>query len=198
MIQGQINRGSKLGEIIYNLARQSNVTNIVEIGAYNGGGSTKCIYDAVIGRPNKFVWSLECNKMRLEEAKINLGFLTPNFKLIHGTIVDYKELEPVMDTLENDTLKQWLREDLSWLKVTPNVLNQLPEKIDLLIIDGGEFSGQKEWEKLWKRCHYVILDDTNAIKHSDTKKFILSKPNKFKVIEDNIVDRNGFLVCEVL
>ena len=198
MIQGQINRGSKLGEIIYNLSRQLDVNNIVEIGAYNGGGSTKCIYDAVIGKLNKYVWSLECNRLRLEEAKINLGFLTSNFKLIHGTIVDYKELLPIMDTLENETLKTWLKEDLDWLRVTPNVLNQLPNKIDLLIIDGGEFSAQKEFDKLWEKSHYIILDDTNAIKNKDVRKFILSKPNKFRIIEDNIVDRNGFLVCEVL
>lgn len=198
MIQGQINRGSKLGETIYNMSRRPDVTNIVEIGTWNGMGSTKCIYDAIIGKTKKQVWSLECNKMRLEEAKVNLGFLMSNFRLIHGTIVDYNELAPIMETLENDTLKGWLKDDLNWLKVTPNVLNQLPDKIDLLIIDGGEFSGEKEFHKLWERSHLIILDDTNALKHKETKKFILSKPNALKVIEDNKIDRNGYLICENL
>jgi len=197
MIQGQINRGSKLGEIIYNLAKQKDIINIVEIGTWLGLGSTKCIYDAVMGT-SKQVYSLECNKLRLEEAKINLGFLTPNFRLMHGTIVDAVELEPLMETLENDTLKGWLKEDLNWLRITPNVLNQLPSKIDLCIIDGGEFSGNQEFVKLWERCKYIILDDTNAIKHQETKKFILSKPNTFNIIEDNITDRNGFLICQVI
>ena len=44
---GQVNRGSKLGEIIYNLCLQDDVRNIVEIGTWNGMGSTKCIYDAL-------------------------------------------------------------------------------------------------------------------------------------------------------
>jgi len=198
MVQGQLNRGSKLGEIIYNLAKQIDVKTILDIGCFNGMGSTKCILDGVLSKKEKtFVYSLECNKLRLEEAKINLGFLPPNFKLIHGTIIDASELEPMMETLKNDTLKGWLKEDLNWLKITPNVFDQLPEKIDLCIIDGGEFSGNLEFNKLWKRCKYIILDDINALKHIETKKFILSKPNVFKVIEDNVRDRNGYLLCQV-
>jgi len=195
MIQGQINRGSRLGDKIYGLARQSDVRTIVDIGTWNGMGSTKCIYDAAL---SKKVWSLECNKLRHEEAKINLGFLPPSFKLIHGTIVTYEELAPKMQTLENETLKGWLTEDLNWIRNTPYVLDQLPEKIDLCVIDSGEFSGDLEFFKLWQKCHYIVLDDTNAIKHKETKKFILSNPDKFKIIEDNITDRNGYLICEVI
>jgi hypothetical protein len=194
---GQINRGSDLGEKIYRICTQDNVRNIVEIGTWNGMGSTKCIYDAVIGT-SKHVWSLECNRLRHEEAKVNLGLLPPNFKLLHGTIVTAEELTPILETLDNETLKGWLKEDIAWIQSTPNVIDSLPEKIDLCIIDGGEFSGDIEFFRLWERCKYIILDDTNAIKHKKTKEFILSKPDKLKVIEDNIVERNGFLICEVL
>lgn len=196
-MQGQINRGSRLGDKIYGICRQSDVKTIVDVGTWNGMGSTKCIYDAVAGT-NKLVWSLECNKIRHEEAKINLGFLQPSFKLIHGTIVTYEELAPRMDDIENDTLKGWLKEDLAWLQNTPMVLDQLPEKIDLCIIDSGEFSGDLEFFKLWQKCHYIVLDDTNAIKHKETKKFILANKDKFKILEDNSTDRNGYLICEVL
>lgn len=192
--KGQIRRGSKLGELIYNICRQSDVKTIVEIGTWRGMGSTKCIYDAVIGT-NKQVWSLECNKLRHEEAKINLGFLPPNFKLIHGTIVEAKELEPLMEDL-TPGLQEWLREDLGWIRKTPNVIDQLPEKIDLLIIDGGEFSGEIEFFKLYERCKYIILDDTNAIKNSNTRKFILKNKSIFSIIEDNTIERNGFLICK--
>lgn len=199
MKQGQINRGSKLGEIIYNLTRQDDVTNIVEIGTWNGMGSTKCILDGVLhSKKIKNVYSLECNKIRHEEAKINLGFIPPTFKLIHGTIVKDEELEPIIKTLDNPTLKQWLTEDINWIKTTPYVLDELPEQIDFLIIDGGEFSGKIEWDKLWKKCKYIILDDTNAIKHTDTKKFINENQDKISIIEDNTVERNGYLVCQIL
>jgi hypothetical protein len=197
-VKGQIIRGSKLGEHIYNIARRSDVLTIVDIGTWLGLGSTKCIYDAVIGKPNKYVISLECNRLRHQEAKINLGFLPTNFRLIHGTIIDYIELAPLMNELKDKTLKTWLKDDLDWLTTAPNVFNLLPDKIDLCVIDGGEFSGNREFNKLWKKCKFIVLDDTNAIKHKDTKKFILSKPNTFKIIEDNITERNGFLICENL
>jgi len=83
MILGQINRGSKLGEYIFELAKNSEVKTIVDIGTWNGMGSTKCILDGVLNSKfTKEVISLECNKLRYEEAKINLGFLPPNFKLL--------------------------------------------------------------------------------------------------------------------
>jgi len=196
---GQINRGSKLGEAIYNLAKSPEVKTIVEIGTWNGMGSTKCILDGVLASgKRKDVYSLECNKLRYEEAKINLGFVPPTFKLIHGTIVTAEELIPIMSTLENDTLKGWLTEDINWIKNTPYVLDRMPERIDLLIIDGGEFSGGIEFNRLYRRCGILILDDTNAIKHTKTKEFIKSKPNEFRIIEDNVSDRNGYLICEVL
>jgi hypothetical protein len=193
---GQINRGSILGEKIYELSRLLEVKTIVEIGTWNGMGSTKCIYDAVIGT-KKEVWSLECNLIRIGEAKVNLVFLPSSFKIIHGTIVTYQELAPKMNILENDTLKNWLKEDLGWIKTSPYVLDQLPEKIDLYIIDGGEFSGYIEFNKLWKKCKFIVLDDTISNKHTQTRKFILENPDKFKILDDNLKDRNGFLICEV-
>ena len=58
--------------------------------------------------------------------------------------------------------------------------------------------GWIEFEKLWKRCNYIMLDDTLALKHIQTRAFILGNPDKFKVIDDNTRERQGYLVCEVL
>ena len=157
-MEGQINRGSKLGEYIFELSKNSEVKNIVDIGTWNGMGSTKCILDGVLSSDvNKNAISIECNKIRFEEAKINLGFLPPNFKLIHGTIVNAEDLYPMLEKINEETEKRWLKEDIFWIKNTPNVLNLLPEKIDLLIIDGGEFSGEIEFHKLYERCKFIIL-----------------------------------------
>ena len=40
---GQINRGTELGEMIYNLAQDTQYKNYVEIGTWNGEGSTQCL-----------------------------------------------------------------------------------------------------------------------------------------------------------
>ena len=198
MKKGQINRGSNLGEEIFNLSRRNNVKTIVEIGTWNGMGSTKCIYDAVKGT-DKLVYSLECNKDRYEEATKNLrslGKLPVNFNLLHGSIVNVDELVPIFNSLKNEVFKDWLKVDINWVKKTPNVFNKLPEMIDLCVIDGGEFSGYLEFMKLWKRSWIMVLDDISGFKHKKTREFILSNPDKFEVVNLNEKERNGFLICK--
>ena len=161
----------------------------------DGMGSTKCIYDAVAGT-RKEVFSLECNRIRHEEAKVNLGFLPPNFHLILGTVINAEDIAPLRESL-SDGLKVWLDEDMSWMRQIPNVVDQLPKEIDVLIIDGGEFTGKMEFDLLAPRSKYIILDDTNATKHKETKKFLLES-DTYQILDDNTYERNGFLICKNL
>jgi len=194
---GQINRGSLLGEHIFNLAKNPEIKSIVEIGTWNGLGTTKCIYDGIIqGNKRDYnVWSLEINLMRHKEAKTNLLPLN-NFNIIHGTIVSEEEHLKLKEKFGNHP---WLVEDIQHVKTSEYVFDKLPKNIDLLILDGGEFTSYIEFEKLWKRSHFIVLDDTNkdlSYKNWEVREFILSSPHDFKIIEDNLKDRNGFLVCE--
>lgn len=197
MKTGQINRGSKLGEHIYELSKRNDVKFILDIGTWNGLGSTKCILDAV-KKSNiiKYVWSLECNKIKHEEAKINLGLIPPTFKLIHGSLINYKELENIKKTHElfGDEPK-WIEEDIAWIRNTP-LFEEIPENIDLCIIDGGEFSGNIEFFKLKDRCKYIVLDDTRSRKNKESRQYIVDHPEDFEMIDDNINDRNGYLICK--
>ena len=204
---GQINRGSLLGEQIFELTKKPEVKTIVEIGTWNGLGTTKCIYDGILQSRKKdfLVFSLECNLARHNEAKHNLLPLR-NFNLIHGTIITMEEIMPQMNK-EKEIIKKlnWLDEESLYLKTAPFVLDLIPRDIDLLILDGGEFSSSVEFEKLHKRSRYIILDDTaddlesidnHILKNSEVRKYILSKPLEFKIIDDKPKDRNGFLICE--
>lgn len=196
---GQINRGSLLGEHIFRLSKNPEIKVIVEIGTWNGLGSTKCIYDGIIQGLKKehLVLSIECNFTRHKEAIMNLLPLL-NFNFIHGAIITEEELSKEKEKHGNNP---WLLEDLNNLKTAPCIINQIPDKIDLLILDGGEFSSFLEFQKLWKKSRFIILDDTNkelSNKNWEVRNFILSDSKKFKVIEDNLKDRNGFLICEKL
>jgi hypothetical protein len=205
---GQINRGSLLGEQIYRLTKLSEVKTIIEIGTWNGLGSTKCIYDGIIesGKKDFFVLSIECNLARHNEAKQNLLPLN-NFHLAHGTIIKLEEISPLMEREREQIFKNnWLDEESIHLKNCPFILNEIPEKIDLLILDGGEFSSSLEFNKLHQKAHFIVLDDTrdkiewipkgHILKNSEVRKYILKNPDKFKVIVDNQKDRNGFFICE--
>ena len=185
-----------MGEQIFEFAKRPDVKIIVEIGTWNGLGTTKCIYDGILhGRKKDFlVLSLECNRMRYEEANTNLLPLN-NFNIVHGSIVTVEEL---LAANEKQRTHPWFIEDLRHIKTAPYIFHEIPEKIDLLVLDGGEFSSLIEFEKLWERSRFIILDDTTTNKNTEVRNFILSKPEKIKIIEDNLKDRNGFMICENL
>ena len=194
---GQINRGSVLGEKICKLSKQEGVDYILEIGTWNGLGSTKCIIDGIKESDSvKKGMSIDCNLKRCEEALGNLVPIPKGFVIKQGTIVDSVELEPLLKQLTCPKFIKWLQEDLKNIRTSANVFDELPMVIDLCIIDGGEFSGALEFAKLWKRCRYIILDDTNTFKHSQSRKYILQHPDVFNIIIDERKERNGFLICK--
>jgi len=193
---GQIRRGSKKGESLYNLAKQRDILNIVDIGTWKGMGSTKCILDAILesNKTNYNVFSIESNKLFHEEAKINLGFLPRNFYLLHGSLISADILKQKKS--EPEINLDWIEEDIQNILTSENIFDRLPEEIDLLIIDGGEYSGEIEFNVLWERSKYFFLDDIISYKNKNNRKYILSNPDVFSIIEDDVI--NNFLICKNL
>ena len=76
-----------------------------------------------------------------------------------------------------------------------NVLDQMPDKIDLLILDGGEFSSLSEFKKLKDRTTYFVLDDTLLIKNNEVAN-IMRNDDSYLILYDNTSDRNGFLISK--
>ena len=210
--KGMINRGSSVGDYIFETVKRKDIKTIVEIGTWNGLGTTKCIYDGIIasGKKDYYVLSLECNLSFYNEARGNLVPLLNNFEIVHGTITTLEEILPQMDQEKHARNNlRWLDEEFVHLKNAPNVIDMIPDKIDLLILDGGEYSSSKDWEKLHERSHYIILDDTrpdmvedhfgHILKNSEVRKYVLSQPEKFKIIEDNqSLGSCGWCICENL
>ena len=189
--QGQINRGTKLGETIYNLAKQNNIKSIVEIGTWNGLGTTKCVVDAIKGTNKQFM-SLEACEGMYRDAVRNNAPIPANVKILHGRIIEESELDTI--DLHGDEPK-WLEDDRKFYRSCANIYSQIPSKIDLLILDGGEFSSYAEFHKLWQRAKFIIMDDTVVRKFGKVRQEILNSKD-FTVIDDSPQDRNGYLVVE--
>jgi hypothetical protein len=202
---GQVNRGSSLGEIIYNLCLQDDIRNIVEIGTWNGMGSTKCIYDAMSEKKGEYlVYSLECNQEFYNICLENYKLLPKlnNFNLILGSIIEPEEnLDPMFNYDDKFFTKYsrhvqstWFKEDMENCKKVSNVLSIIPDKIDLVILDGGEFSGLSEFKKLKDISTYFILDDTNTIKNNEVANLMRNSSNYQILFDSN--ERNGYLVSK--
>ena len=186
------------------MSSKSDVNTIVELGTWNGMGTTKCVYDSIVENNKKDyqVYSLESNEKFYNQAIINLPKLE-NFNMILGRIVEVCDLINIdecddkffVPISNKEIIKGWLVEDLHNYESIENVLDKMPNQIDLLILDGGEFSSLAEFNKLKDRTTYFVLDDTLLIKNNEVAN-IMRNDSRYQILYDNTSDRNGFLISK--
>jgi hypothetical protein len=162
--QGQVSDKHEIGRWILLLSSLEEVSTILEIGTWNGLGTSKLVAHGVKTRESiqkVEVLGLEANHRLFVKAESNLKKYS-FYQVIHGTIVTEDQLDT--SELSGDE-KEWILQDISDLESTPLVMNAIPPKIDLLILDGGEFSTYAEYKILQNRVSkWIILDDTNTRK----------------------------------
>jgi hypothetical protein len=196
---GQISMDSVIGNFLYNMSKDDNIKSILEIGTWNGLGSTKCIVNGIQERKTSAIfYSLECNVEKSDSARKyyqnidNIYIL--NEVLLNDMPTDIYDVFPVLKT--NETYKYWNNVDFENMKDKPLFLNRtdLPEIFDLILLDGGEFTTWYEYLQIKDKCKYLALDDTNVDKCKKIVEDIKSQPNKWKIlIESN--ERNGTVVA---
>ena len=205
---GQINLGSSAGDLIKRLSQRQDVQQIVEIGTWNGLGSTVCVLSGIKNTHKQFL-SIELYPEMYEVAKRNLSEHLPRFSLICGTIVTIEDLnwfnhQTVRDAIDKEHsaegihvahAKEWFMKDIEAIKHATNVLNIIPANIDLLILDGGEYSTYPEWKKLKDRTKIIFIDDTTLMKGAKIRAEIIDS-NLYQVIKDDQADRYGYSVFE--
>jgi len=202
---GQINRGSVAGEFIYQLCAKTENKIIVEIGSWNGRGSTRCVMDALIARFDDCrFYSLEAHPGMYEDAQRywNTELLTYNtmvrdrLNLIHGRIINEEEMTPLEEVLQSrhanqERWPQFYQYDVDSFRSCPNVLDALPEKIDVLILDGGEFTTYAEYLLLKDRTRVLVCDDSSKYKCEKIREELLADES-YETLIDAPTQRNGF------
>jgi|688.fasta_scaffold412578_2 hypothetical protein len=161
--RGQMSIENEVGRILFAICGLHENKTIVEIGTWNGLGSSTVIAQGVAsGKQNAKVYGLEIFEKRVKESKKNLRKYD-FFNVIHGRIVDVEDLDSTQ-LLEEEI--EWFESDLRNMSTAPNVLNLLPQQIDVLLLDGGEFSSYSEYLFLKDRgVKWLILDDVNVRKN---------------------------------
>jgi len=197
---GQINLGTTAGDIIYDISKREDVKSIVEIGTWNGMGSTLCVIKSIKeSNISKNFTSVELYPDMFNIANVNLKEDISYVKLLNGRIINHNDIywfdHSTIDFNTDEHARLWYQKDINLLIGSKNVLDQLPEKIDFLILDGGEYTTYPEWVVLKSRTKIVALDDSNILKTSRIRKEILES-GEYITIYDNLFDRNGFSVFE--
>ena len=195
---GQICNDNFSNEIV-KYASNLNYKSFLEIGTWNGLGSTMAFSTGFKNREDDYIfYSLECNIDKcIDAAKL----YTNNDKIhILNEVIwneqpnDFYKIFP--QCLSNDMYKHWNEVDIINMKKCNLFLDRpnLPEIFDVILLDGGEFTTYYEFQILKTRCKILMLDDINVDKCKLIVKEIKSDKSWKIIKSDNI--RNGYLIAE--
>lgn len=188
--QGQIQENHEIYKNILYATSNKKVKTILEVGSWNGLGSTRAIRSGLKINKQANAVGLECNKSYYYLAKIS-SFLSPRMKIKLGSLVYPSDLDGSQLSYEE---KSWIENDVITLAKLPKHrfgIHLIPfDKVDLFISDGGEFSGWAEFKLVENHLTYfVILDDVKTRKNSKVFTYLSQNP-LWKLIKYSD-ERNG-------
>ena len=180
-------------------ASDVNYKTFLEIGTWNGLGSTKAFSNGFINRTDDYIfYSLECNKDKCDEAS-QLYAYNNKIHILNEVIwnkepSDFYTIFPQCKS--NEMYKHWNEVDMINMKMCNLFLDRpnLPDIFDVILLDGGEFTTYYEFQLLKDRCKILMLDDINVDKCKLIVKEIEHDPSWKIIKKENI--RNGFLIAE--
>ena len=197
---GQVKNNTLLAQIITKLCLEPANTTFLEIGTWNGYGSTKVFVETLKTRTDTLFYSLECNKEKSEFAR-NLYKDQPNVFILNETInndlpADVNTIFP--ELLTNKQYNYWNEVDVENMKACNLFLERtdIPERFDVIFLDGGEFTTYYEFQALKNKCNYLLLDDTNTNKCKKIVEEIYNDKSKWEILAHDKNERNGILLCK--
>lgn len=198
---GQITRTSPFGIHLYELAR-SGPKHWVEIGTWNGLGTTKCILDGFAERLHESpkLASVEIDPVLFDAAAHNLMHHPARScvdfyqgKLMPSSMIQAKPF-PTPDDLgeqEQQNAHFFIHYDRERALYETTIPFCPPFSPEVAVLDGGEYSGYLDWLHLDKsNLKYLCLDDTNVTKN---RKVISELGSEWKCIASGN-DRCGWAI----
>jgi hypothetical protein len=193
---GQVNLDSRFGQVIRDLCSRPDVNICVDIGAWNGLGTTQCIVTGLMTKGSGYVHSFEVDDAMFEKA--SRVWTGSSYVILHKArlaermlTVDEVQASRNYSNIAGADWHSWYAGEKA--NFESSVVGTLPERIDLVVIDGGEFSGQGDWDAVKKHNpRYVALDDTLVIKTASVLDEMIASGEWIVLYEGN--DRNGWAV----
>ena len=193
---GQISSETRIGKYLQKLTSElKDGSSILEIGTWNGLGSTRVISDMLPF--NSTFYSLETNKEKVESAEKNYVSFS-NIKILHSTV-----LSQSLDIIKKMVLEmfpglnqEWWKIDLENMKSVP-VFDLKDKYFEWVFLDGGEYTTYLEFEMLKNHTDMMILDDINTDKCKNIVFEVSSGiHNGWNVVELDPHERNGWAVIK--
>ena len=168
----EISLNEEFGETIYEYVVRYNLRHNIDIGSWDGTGSTECFTSAMLKLDNKDM-SLQCveaNKNRhqqLMDNYIDMSFVSCSLgSLVSYDDWTYKNLQSVLNSGYNkiphnhDIIKEW-HDEARDIMINSPTCELSRGQYDAVLIDGNEFTGYDEFKLLKDRTKVFFLDDVH-------------------------------------
>jgi len=187
---GQLHPNTPVGNFLNHTAKNPEYKTFLEFGTWNGQGSTLCIGSALAARedPTVFV-SLEADKGRRDAAA---DFWTTQnhgnmrLDLLWGKVSqDMLTQKYVANHPKFSAQIQYYDIEVSQTAECPLLDAELPETVDVVLFDGGEFCGigdYKFFSKKYPGVKMIICDDIYTIKNELIFNHLTQEDSPWKVV----------------
>ena len=189
-----------LGIMIRDAVRFIGLKNNLEIGAWDGSGSTQCFIEGMKEFEEKSLKSIEINEERFLELKERVKSYDW-IECIHDSSISSDTLPPyeyIWDSnhfkcpiekmsydekqVEKANIKVWYDRDIKLMSNFDGYLHTDKDYYDSVLIDGGEFCGYEEFLLLKDRTDVFFLDDCH-IAYKTSKVFdVLKNDNEWSCL----------------
>jgi len=202
---GQITKDSQMGKHIFRLASDPDGPKAwLDIGTWNGRGTTTCILDGF--QASSLAHVKKCASVELHPFMYNVA--SENLKdhpavssvtFLKGTLGDKTAYEhillPKKESIPEDThYRLYYQTDMVLWNAAILDPIVLPFKPEAVVLDGGEYTGYVDWLFTPKEnLKYVFLDDTAVLKNEKVRKELLES-SEWELVEESVTDRNGWSV----
>jgi predicted O-methyltransferase YrrM len=202
--QGQIRPEDSLGFFLKDLARNPRYKRYLEIGTWNGLGSTKCFYEGFLERPvgSYVFYSLECNAEKSRDAEHyydhEVEAFLPDIHILHAKAVRNVPEEATLKAQFDSFEPTWHRVDIENMRACPyffDMGNGQIKSFDVVFLDGGEYTTYYEYLALKDMCSVLVCDDTRVEKSKRIRAELMASPD-WRCLRDALDDRNGWCAFE--
>lgn len=204
---GQVDIRTEFGQLLSLYAELPEIQFILEVGTWKGNGTTACVVKGIENKlennPSLFChfYSIESNHKFLMEANSlwtpkALPFLQILYGRLHtnGLLTSEQiEADPYYGHVKTH-YDLWYEQDKRDYAIAPYIKSKyLPKQIQMIVLDGGEFSGYADWSILKEKNPVVVaLDDTNVMKNYKVYEELSRDPGWEKKHGNN--ERHGWAI----
>lgn len=194
---GQIKLSQPFGQWISKIAADTRFQRYLEIGTWNGRGSTYCFQDGFMQRSDApTLRSYEIHAERVAEAR-NVWAHVPQIHVIHGRVLQDSQCPTYREVVKTfpEVVEPWHADDIRNFFQCAYVPPNDPE---VVLLDGAEYLTQFEFDRVFNKmpsvCVYM-LDDTCAAKTYQINEYLRAQPEWTRIAYSD-TERNGWAVFE--